>query len=112
MRDDGNQQVQGGESEPRRRRASYVAAWVGVVLACVLVAGALTGYAAYRDLFGKIHFFDCAPRVLVETLTGIGGRQATCRAQQESHAEPLLELRHGLGDRRLPHAELARSRGE
>jgi LCP family protein required for cell wall assembly len=55
MRDDGNQQVQGGESEPRRRRASYVAAWVGVVLACVLVAGALTGYAAYRDLFGKIH---------------------------------------------------------
>jgi LCP family protein required for cell wall assembly len=39
---------------PRGRRASRIAAWVGVALACLLVAGALSGYAAFRDLFGKI----------------------------------------------------------
>jgi LCP family protein required for cell wall assembly len=39
----------------RGRRASRAAAWVGVGVASLLVAALLTGYAAYREVFGKIH---------------------------------------------------------
>jgi LCP family protein required for cell wall assembly len=55
MSNQGDQHQGSGMSGPRGRRASSIAAWVSVVLACLLVVGALTGYAAYRELFGKIH---------------------------------------------------------
>jgi len=48
------QQTAGGRS-PRGRRASRVLGWAGAVVAVVLVAGTLSAYAVYRDLFGKIH---------------------------------------------------------
>ncbi len=47
-------QTAGGRS-PRGRRASRVLAWAGAIVAVVLVAGTLSAYALYRDLFGKIH---------------------------------------------------------
>ncbi len=40
---------------PRGRRAPRVLGWVAAVVAVVLVGGALTAYAVYRDVFGKIH---------------------------------------------------------
>jgi len=40
---------------PRGRRASRAVAWVGIAVASLLVAAVLTGYAAYREVFGKIH---------------------------------------------------------
>ncbi|HEX5189485.1 MAG TPA: LCP family protein, partial [Streptosporangiaceae bacterium] len=40
---------------PQRRRAPRVLGWVAAVVAVVLVGGALTAYAVYRDVFGKIH---------------------------------------------------------
>ena len=48
------QQTAGGRS-PRGRRASRVLGWAAAVVAVVLVAGTLSAYAVYRDLFGKIH---------------------------------------------------------
>ncbi len=51
----------GGQQEtppvrgPRGRRASRAFGWVAVALACLVVAAILTGYAAYREVFGKIH---------------------------------------------------------
>jgi len=50
---------------PRGRRVPRLLAWTAVAAAVLLVAGALTAYAAYRDVFGKIH------RVRV---TGLGKR--------------------------------------
>ena len=47
------QQNAGGRS-PRGRRASRVFGWAAAVFAVVLVAGTLSAYAVYRDLFGKI----------------------------------------------------------
>ena len=47
------QQTAGGRS-PGGRRASRVLGWAAAVLAVVLVAGTLSAYAVYRDLFGKI----------------------------------------------------------
>src|ERR1700761_8404615 len=40
---------------PRRRHASRIFGWTAVAMALLVVAVALTGYAAYRELFGKIH---------------------------------------------------------
>jgi LCP family protein required for cell wall assembly len=40
---------------PQGRRASRAVAWVGIAVASLLVAAVLTGYAAYREVFGKIH---------------------------------------------------------
>ena len=48
------EQQQPGEP-PHRRGASRIVGWTIVALAFLLVAVALTGYAAYRDLFDKIH---------------------------------------------------------
>ncbi len=39
---------------PRKRRRSVLIGWAAVVLSVVLAGGALTAYAAYRDVFGKI----------------------------------------------------------
>ena len=47
------QQDAGGRS-PRGRRGSRVLGWAAAVVAAVLVAGTLSAYAVYRDLFGKI----------------------------------------------------------
>ncbi len=58
-----SQQDAGGLA--RGRRAPRLLAWAAVAAAVLLVAGALTAYAAYRDVFGKIH------RVPV---TGLGRR--------------------------------------
>jgi LCP family protein required for cell wall assembly len=54
MRHGADQQRAQG-SGPRGRRTSRVVAWVAVALTGLLLAAALTGYAAYRELFGKIH---------------------------------------------------------
>src|SRR6185437_14331669 len=40
---------------PRGRHGSRVVAWVAVGVASLLVIGALAGYIAFRDVFGKIH---------------------------------------------------------
>lgn len=51
----------GGESQPSRgrgpwgRAAPQAGAWAAVAVCCLLVAAVLTGYAAYRAVFGKIH---------------------------------------------------------
>lgn len=50
----GGQQQESGSLSPRGRRGARVLAWVSVGVAVVLVAGVLSAYAAYRDLFGKI----------------------------------------------------------
>jgi LCP family protein required for cell wall assembly len=42
-------------AEPRGRRGSHAVGWVAVGLSVLIVAGVLTGYAAYREVFGKIH---------------------------------------------------------
>ena len=47
------QQHAGGRS-PRGRRGPRVLGWAAAVIAAVLVAGTLSAYAVYRDLFGKI----------------------------------------------------------
>jgi LCP family protein required for cell wall assembly len=49
----------------RGRRAPRLLGWVAAVVAVVLVGGALTAYAVYRDVFGKIHQV---------TVTGLGHR--------------------------------------
>jgi LCP family protein required for cell wall assembly len=64
MSEHGGTQDAGGQT-PRRRRPSRVLAWVGVAVAVVLVAGVLTAYAAYRDVFDKIHHVN---------VTGLGKR--------------------------------------
>ena len=43
----------------------------------------------------------CALAMLVEGLARFGDAEAARGAQQQRHAEPLLELRHGLRDGRL-----------
>lgn len=51
----------GGESQPtggrgpRGRPAPHVRAWAAAAISCLLVAAVLTGYAAYRAVFGKVH---------------------------------------------------------
>jgi LCP family protein required for cell wall assembly len=52
---------------PQIRPASRAVGWVAVAIAGLLVAGVLTGYAAYRAVFGKIHqvrITDLGPRPL------------------------------------------------
>ncbi len=48
-------QLRSGGRGPGGRRASHAVAWVAVGIASLLVAGVLTGYAAYREVFGQIH---------------------------------------------------------
>jgi LCP family protein required for cell wall assembly len=40
---------------PPGRPAPHVAAWAVTAVSCLLVAAVLTGYAAYRAVFGRIH---------------------------------------------------------
>ncbi len=40
---------------PRGWSGSHAAGWVALGLSVLVVAGVLTGYAAYREVFGKIH---------------------------------------------------------
>lgn len=40
---------------PQRRSAPQTAAWAVAAVSCLLVAAVLTGYAAYRTVFGKVH---------------------------------------------------------
>jgi LCP family protein required for cell wall assembly len=54
----GGDQQRSRERRPGRRPASLVIGWIAVALACLVVAAALTGYAAYRELFGKIHHLN------------------------------------------------------
>ncbi|HUC60076.1 MAG TPA: LCP family protein [Streptosporangiaceae bacterium] len=63
MGDGGDQQRQ--EERPRGRRASRLVGWTIVAMSLLLVAVALTGYAAYRELFDKIHRVE---------ITGLGKR--------------------------------------
>lgn len=57
-----------GGRTPQRRRRSLLLGWAAVVAAVVLVGGALTAYAAYRDVFGKIRQVK---------VTGLGKRPRT-----------------------------------
>ena len=66
MGDGEDRQDTGGRTPPRRRR-SAVLAWVAVAVSVVLVGGALTAYAAYRDVFGRIRQLK---------VTGLGKRPA------------------------------------
>jgi LCP family protein required for cell wall assembly len=50
----GDVQHDAGGRSPRGRRGSRVLGWAAAVVAAVLVAGTLSAYAVYRDLFGKI----------------------------------------------------------
>ena len=61
-----DRQDTGGRTPPRRRRA-VVLGWVAVAVSVVLVGGALTAYAAYRDVFGRIRQVK---------VTGLGKRPA------------------------------------
>jgi len=47
------------------RHASHAVSWVAVGITSLLVAGVLTGYAAYREVFGNIHQVS---------VTGLGAR--------------------------------------
>lgn len=40
---------------PLGRATPHAGAWVGTAVACLLVAAVLTGYAAYRAVFGRLH---------------------------------------------------------
>ena len=40
---------------PLGRQAPHSAAWAATAVSCLLVAAVLTGYAAYRAVFGRIH---------------------------------------------------------
>jgi LCP family protein required for cell wall assembly len=53
---------------PQRRRTTPILGWAAVILSVVLVGAALTAYAAYRDVFGKIRQVK---------VTGLGKRPRT-----------------------------------
>jgi hypothetical protein len=53
-----------------------------------------------------VRFFDRAGRALIEILSGFGHRQAPRGSEQQAHTEPVLELSHRLGYRRLTDPEL------
>ena len=44
-----------GGRGPQGRHAPHAGAWGAVAIACLLIAAVLTGYAAYRAVFGRIH---------------------------------------------------------
>lgn len=48
-------QQRSGRREPQGQRGSHTVAWVATGISILLVAAVLTGYAAYRAVFGKIH---------------------------------------------------------
>jgi LCP family protein required for cell wall assembly len=50
---------------PPGRRAARVVAWAAVAIASILIAGALTAYAAFREEFDAVHQIR---------VTGLGGR--------------------------------------
>jgi hypothetical protein len=70
----------------------------------------LAGAARHR--LGLVGLLDRPLGALVEALPGLGRRQTVRRAHQQAHAQARLELRHGLGDRRLTHVERPRGRRE
>jgi LCP family protein required for cell wall assembly len=61
----GGDQLRSGGCGPHERRASHAVAWVAAGIAVLLVAGVLTGYAAFREVLGNIHQMP---------ITGLGAR--------------------------------------
>src|SRR5215469_2548277 len=51
----GDELHRAGGREPLGRPTSHAVAWVATGISILLVAAILTGYAAYRAVFGKIH---------------------------------------------------------
>src|SRR5215469_12939993 len=54
----GDEQHRSGRRVPRGRHASPPFAWVAIGVSILLVAAVLTGYAAYRAVFDRIHQVD------------------------------------------------------
>src|SRR5215469_2037603 len=61
----GGDQLRSAGRGPHERRASHAVGWVAAGIAILLVAGVLTGYAAFREVLGNIHQVP---------VTGLGAR--------------------------------------
>jgi LCP family protein required for cell wall assembly len=51
----GGENLRSRGSGPQGRPVPHAGAWAATAVSCLLVAAVLTGYAAYRAVFGKIH---------------------------------------------------------
>ncbi len=67
---------------------------------------------AARGEFGLVGFLDRPLRALIEIPARLGRRQTVSRTQQQTRAEPLLELRDRFGDGWLADTQLLGSAGE
>ncbi len=107
----GDDQSATGGNAPQRRRGPRVLGWVAAAVAVLIVGGALTAYAVYRDVFGKIHQvtvtglghrprgYDNALNVLVigsDTRRGKNSRFGKHVAGQRSDTILVLHLSPGL----------------
>ncbi|HEX6931334.1 MAG TPA: LCP family protein [Streptosporangiaceae bacterium] len=107
----GDDQLVARGNAPRGRRAPRLLGWLAAVVAVVLVGGALTAYAVYRDVFGKIgqvkvtglghrpRSYDNALNILVigsDTRRGKNARFGKHVAGQRSDTIMILHLSPGL----------------
>lgn len=96
---------------PRGWSGGHAAGWVAVGLSVLIVAGVLTGYAAYREVFGKIHQvpvrdlgkrppkFNNSLNILVigsDTRQGVNARFGAHISGQRSDTIMVLHLSPGL----------------
>ena len=83
----------------RGRHGSRAVAWVAVGLAALLVAGVLTGYVAFREVFGKIHQVNVTrpgqPAAQVQQLAEHPGDRLGHQAGQERAGSARISAASG-----------------